>query len=70
MKKIRTLVIGVMLGGGLGATLGSEVVSVSSLGLGWSAIEIGLLIGTVIGFCSAILASIISTNNESRRLMN
>jgi hypothetical protein len=62
MKKLRTLIIGMMLGGGLGAKIGSFTSTFEANSNTWSPIEMGFLMGSVIGMC--IAAAIMFINAE------
>lgn len=61
MKKLRALLIGLMLGGGLGAQLGSFISTLMITTNTFLYIEMGLLIGGLAGI--GIAAVIIVANN-------
>ncbi|MEO9851661.1 MAG: hypothetical protein ABJE80_03235 [Reichenbachiella sp.] len=56
MKKVRTLFIGLLLGGGIGITASIEIAPIFGHEESWFLIEVGLKIGAALGMAIASFA--------------
>ena len=67
MKNTRTLLIGLLLGGGFGVSSGNLIIKKMEVTDPWLVIESGLIAGAIIGLLIASLAVFIESKRPKRK---